>query len=419
MKDYRQIYDIAVVGAGAAGMIAAIRAAELKKKVILIEKNEAAGKKIMLTGNGRCNLTNTADMDKFIEAFGRQGQFLRSAFSVFFNRELIGFLKSQGLAVKIERQGRIFPVTDKAYSVVDVLKKCLQKNKVKVLYNSRLTDIGRENGFFQLEMVDKNKIFAKKVIIACGGASFKETGSCGDGFAFARKLGHTVVPLKAALVPLKVKEPWVKQLQGLALKNIKIVLKCGSKKIVSNIGEIMFTHFGVSGPLILDLSGRIVSLFSRQKEISLFIDCKPGMTLEQLTARLVKEFSAKKNTRLKNIMKSLLPQRLAAIFLDIAGVSGEKTPPRISRQDNHLIIQTLKALPLTVSGALAIEEAMVTNGGVSLKEINPKTMESRIIPGLYFAGEVLDGCAWSGGYNLQQAFSTGYLAGEKAGQRAG
>ena len=409
------VYDIAVVGAGPAGVMAAIRASELEKNIVLIERNRSIGKKILLTGKKRCNITNIAAIDTFIETFGKQGSFLRSAFSAFFNHDLIDFFEGRGLALKIERQGRVFPSTDRASSVVEVLKKCLLENKVKLLYNMRLANIKKKNGFFELDMGKKDKICAKVVIIATGGATYKITGSSGDGFRIARKLGHAVAPLKPALVPLKTKELWVKQLQGLSLKNIRIILKYGNKKITSDTGEIIFTHFGVSGPLVLDLSGRIVSALGKHKEISLFVDFKPGLNPEQLEKRLLKEFSAGKNARLKNVMKSLLPRRLIPVFLDIAGVLPEKEVNRVSRKERRALIGLLKALPLTILGSLPIEEAMVTNGGISTKEINPRTMESRIVPGLYFAGEIINGCASSGGYNLQQAFSTGYLAGESAG----
>lgn len=406
------VYDIAVVGAGPAGIMAAIRASLLKKDVVLIERNRSIGKKILLTGKGRCNITNVATIDTFIEAFGRQGNFLRSAFFTFFNHDLIDFFRARGLALKIERQGRVFPATDRACSVVEVLKGYLLENKVELLYNMRLVNIKKKKDFFQLDMENKDKIYAKKIILATGGASFRKTGSSGDGFRIAKKLGHTIVPLRPALVPLKTKEPWVKQLQGLSLKNTRIIFKYDNTKITSDVGEIIFTHFGVSGPLVLDLSGRIVSIFDEHREISLFLDLKPGLKPEQLENRLLKEFNAKKNVQLKNAMKSLLPHRLIPVFLHIAGLVPEKKINQVGREERRAIIKLLKALPLTVGGALPIEEAMVTNGGVSTKEIDPRTTESRIIPGLYFAGEIIDGCAASGGYNLQQAFSTGYLAGE-------
>ena len=290
-----QVYDIAVIGAGAAGIMAALQVGLLKKNVVLIERNRSIGKKILLTGMGRCNITNIAAINTFIEKFGRQGNFLRSAFFAFFNHDLIEFFRARGLALKIERQGRVFPATDRACSVVEVLREYLLENKVGLLYNMRLLNIKKKKDFFQLNMENKDNIYAKKIILATGGASFKRTGSSGDGFRIVKKLGHTIVPLKPALVPLKTKEPWVKQLQGLSLKNARIIFKYGNKKITSDVGEIIFTHFGVSGPLVLDLSGRIVSILDEHREISLFLDLKPGLKPEQLENRLLREFSARKN----------------------------------------------------------------------------------------------------------------------------
>lgn len=407
-------YDIVVVGAGAAGTMAAIRAGQLGKKVVLVEKNPSLGKKILLTGKGRCNITNSAPIEDFIEKFGKQGLFLRSAFFRFFNRDLINFFSLNGLELKTERQGRVFPVTDKAFSVQETLKKCLLKNNVKVIYNTTLIAIERKDRVFKLDLKSDNKIRAKKVILATGGSSFRITGSTGDGFRIAQKLGHTLTQLKPALVPLKVKEQWVKELQGLSLKNIRVILKCGKKKITSSIGEVIFTHFGVSGPLILDLSGRIVGLLDEFKEIGLSIDLKPGLTPEKLKARLIREFKANGNTSLKNIMKSFLPGRLTDVFLGISGADAAKKGNQVTKKERHVLLNLLKSFPLTITGSLPIEEAMVTAGGVSTKEINPRTMESKLVPGLYFAGEIIEGAAQSGGYNLQQAFSTGFLAGESA-----
>jgi predicted Rossmann fold flavoprotein len=411
----KRIYDIAVVGAGPAGTMAAIRAGQLKKNVVLIERNNFIGKKILLSGKGRCNVTNIAPIDRFIEKFGRQGAFLKSAFFTFFNQDLIDFFKSKGLELKAERQGRIFPVTDSSRSIVEVLKEYLLENKVQILYNMRLLDIKRKEGFFQLHLEGRGRLDAKKVVLATGGASYKITGSTGDGFRIARRLGHTIVPLRPGLVPLKTKELWVKELQGLTLKNIRITFAYGKKKIVSDIGELLFTHFGVSGPLVLDLSNKIISILEEHKEVHLFIDLKPGLQTEQLEKRLLNEFNARGNTELKNIMKSLLPRRLIPVFINLSGLEPEKKANQITQKERRSMTNLLKALPLTIIGSLPIEEAMITDGGISTREINSRTMESKITPGLYFAGEIIDGCAWSGGYNLQQAFSTGYLAGEKAG----
>jgi len=409
-----EIYDIAVIGGGPAGSMAAICAGQLKKNVVLIERNNSLGKKILLSGRGRCNITNTAPVERFMEKFGEKGHFLKPAFYSFFNQDLIEFFESKGLKLKIERQGRIFPVTDMAHSIVEVLKGCLEENNVRIFYNIRLLNLERMAGLFLLELEGNKRMKARKVVLATGGASYKITGSTGDGFRIAEKLGHTIVPLRPALVPLKTKELWVKDLQGLTLKNIRITFECGKKEIVSDIGELLFTHFGVSGPLVLDLSGQIVHFLEKHPEIGLLIDLKPGLRPEQLEKRLLTEFNTGGKTKIKNIMKSLLPHRLIPIFIGLSGIELQKRGNQISHKERQLIRDLLKALPLTIIGSLPLEEAMVTDGGISTKEINPRTMESKIVPGLYFAGEIIDGSAPSGGYNLQKAFSTGYLAGEKA-----
>jgi predicted Rossmann fold flavoprotein len=407
-------YDIAVIGGGAAGTMAAIRAAGREKRVILIERNDSIGRKILITGKGRCNITNTAPIDMFIERFGKEGQFLRSAFYAFSNEDLVEFFRSNGLEMKFERQGRVFPATDKASSVVEVLERSLKDNNVEIVYNARLAGIKKEGHIFTLELEGNPSIEASRVIIATGGASYKATGSTGDGFNIAERLGHKIAPLKPGLVPLVTKEAWVKSLQGIGLENIRITFECGKKKIRSGVGELMFTHFGVSGPLVLDLSGDIMMLLEKHKEVKLFIDMKPGMREEQLESSILHKFKMKGESQLKNIMKDMLPNKLIDLFLKLAGVSPGKETNQVTQDDRRAIIRMLKAVPLTVTGSLPIEEAMVTGGGVSIKEIDPRTMESKVVPGLYFAGEVIEGFASSGGYNLQQAFSTGYLAGESA-----
>lgn len=407
-------YDIAVIGGGAAGCMAAIRAGQLNKKVVLLERNDSVGKKILITGKGRCNLTNTADEDAFIAKFGKRGEFLRTAFHTFSNEDLIAFFNSMGLETKAERQGRVFPATDKARSVVEALNKALAASGVEVLYNTRITGISKDDIIFKLSSEDGREIHAKKIIITTGGVSYKVTGSTGDGLKMAEGLGHKIAPLKPGLVPLTTKEAWVKELQGIALENIRITFECGKKRIVSEVGELMFTHFGVSGPLVLDLSAKVMDLLDEGKDVRLLIDLKPGLREEQLDSKLVHKFKIKGSVALKNLMKDLLPQRLIERFLKRCEILEETKTNQITQDQRRAIIATLKAFPLTIKGSLPIEEAMVTGGGVSVKDINPRTMESRIVPGVYFAGEMIEGEASSGGYNLQQAFSTGYLAGEKA-----
>lgn len=411
-----RVYDIAVVGAGPAGIMASVRARQLTRDVILLERNNCIGKKILLSGKGRCNVTNTASVDDFIVKFGRQGEFLRTAFSRFFNQELIDFFKMKGLEMRIERQGRVFPITDRAISIIDVLKKYLQESSVTILYKKQVFDIKKDSNFFRLFLDIKDQIIAEKVILAAGGKSFSETGSSGDGFALANKLGHTIVTLRPGLVPLKTKESWVKELKGLTLKNIRLTFKTKNKKIVSNVGELLFTHFGVSGPLVLDLSSSALGLLNENKEVILEIDLKPGLSPEQLEERLLREFGIAGKKSVKNVLKELFPHKLAGLFVHLLGIDYNKRANQVTREERRSILNMLKSLRLHVVGSLPLEEAMVTCGGVSIKEINPRTMESKIVQGLYFAGEIIDGSAPSGGYNLQQAFSTGYLAGEQAGR---
>ncbi|MFA5085548.1 MAG: aminoacetone oxidase family FAD-binding enzyme, partial [Candidatus Omnitrophota bacterium] len=284
----KNLYDIAVVGAGAAGSMAAIRAGLSKKNVVLVERNDLIGKKILMTGRGRCNLTNSGKMDLFIEKFGRPGQFLRSAFYAFSNEDVMDFFKANALELKSERQGRVFPATDNARSVTGVLEKCLKENKVEIIYKARVSALKKDGENFILD-TEAGPIAAKKIILATGGASYKDTGSSGDGFQMAQALGHAILPLRPGLVPLKTKETWVKDVQGLTLKNIRLIFIAGKKKITSDIGEMLFTHFGVSGPLVLDLSADIVRLLSEEGQMNLMIDLKPGIDGSEMDDKLLRE----------------------------------------------------------------------------------------------------------------------------------
>ncbi len=408
-------YDIAVIGAGPSGIMAAIRASGSGKKVVILEKNDAVGKKLLMTGKGRCNITNSCDPEGFVKKFGACGQFLRNAFYAFSSEDLVDFFGKAGVEMKTERQGRVFPATDKSSSVVEALKRSLEASGVEILYGSSASGIKKDAGGFTVNIHGKEDVGAKKVIIATGGASYKVTGSTGDGFRMAGELGHDIRPLRAELVPLVTEEEWVKDLQGLGLENIRIVFSSGKKKIESPVGELMFTHFGVSGPLVLDLSGEVTALLEEGREVALHIDLKPGLREEQLESKLIHKFTSKGHSMMKNIMKDVLPGRLIPVFLGIAGIPEGRMSNQVTKDERKSIMRLLKALPLKIKRSLAIEEAMVTAGGVSIKDIDPRTMESKKVPGLYFAGEVMEGSAPSGGYNLQQAFSTGYLAGEKAG----
>jgi len=398
-------------------MMAALRAAEITDSVALLEKNASMGRKLGLTGKGRCNITNVAGIDVFLEKFGKKGLFLRNVFNKFFVDDLISFLKDRGLEVKTERQGRVFPATDRSISVIDVFKKAFGKAGVDVLLSSSVHSVDAlEGGMKRVCLTDGKEIFAKNVIIATGGVSYPQTGSTGDGLRIARELGHRIEETSGGLVPLEAQESYVKDLQGLTLKNIRITFLAGNKKIESSIGELLFTHFGVSGPLILDNSCDICKLLKRSK-VKMLIDLKPGLEHEQLDVKIQREFQAVGSLMIKNYMADMLPARLVSVVLRSSKVSGEKKCHQITAAERSSLISVLKALELTITRPRPIVEAMVTDGGVSLNEVNPQTMESRKVKGLYFCGEVLGLAAASGGFNLQAAFSTGYLAGESAASK--
>jgi predicted Rossmann fold flavoprotein len=412
-----KLYDIAVVGAGPAGMMAAIRAGQLDKNVIIIEKNDILGKKLKITGSSRCNITNTASFDIFMEKFGKRGSFFRSAFSTFSSKRLMTFFKAKGLKFKIEDNGRVFPVTDKSRSVIKVLKEYLSENKVIRNYNTRLINIKNKKEYFSLDLGNDNYVATRSIILATGGVSYKATGSTGDGLDIAQKMGHSIKPLKPGLVPLKLSDTWVKELQGISLENIQIKIKYGKKNIISNNGNLIFTHFGISGPLVLDYSNQIISILEKNESMQFFIDLKPEMTIQELEEKLIKEFEIRRKSEFKNFMKFLLPNRMIPVFIELLGMNAKKKVNQIEKEERNSIINLLKAFPLTIIDSMGVNKAMITCGGISRSEINPQTLESKFIKNLYFAGEIIEGCASSGGYNLQQAFSTGYLAGEAAAKQ--
>lgn len=406
---------IVVVGAGPAGMMSAIRASELKAQVTLIEKNASAGKKLLLSGKGRCNLTNTCDLTAFIERFSGNGEFLRDAFKKFFHQDLMRFFQERGLKLKVERQARVFPVTDKSSSIVDILKKELERNNVNVLYNARVKDIMvQDNAVKGVLLVPARTIIADKVILATGGMSFSFTGSTGEGIRIAKESGHRIVSPRAGLVPLVIKEPYPESLEGLTLKNIRLKFSDSKNQIVSAVGELLFTGFGISGPLVLSLSGRIVDWLEKGGNIFAEIDLKPALSREQLETRLLREFNVHAKKSIKSVLKELLPLRLIDLFMDILKIKSDKKANQITQNERQQIVRLLKEFRLNIASAKPIEEGMITRGGVSLKDVNPRTMESRLIKGLYFCGEIMDIDADTGGFNLQAAFSTGYLAGESA-----
>ncbi len=406
---------IVVVGAGPAGIMAAIRASQIVSDVILLEKNPVLGKKLLLSGKGRCNLTNACDLDSFLERFSRNGQFLRDAFRKFFNQDLMRFFEKRGLKLKVERQLRVFPVSDRAGSVLNILQNELQKNRVNIFIDAAVKDVLVKNKKVEgVLLADGEKISAERVVLATGGVSYSFTGSTGFGIEAAGKLGHQIIPFKAGLAPLKIKQRRPKLLEGLTLKNIRLKITDSKKNIVSPIGELVFTGSGISGPLVFSLSAQIGDLLQKSKNVFVEIDLKPALSNEQLDIRLLREFKSAPKKAIKNTLKTLLPQSLISVFLDVLKIDQDKIVSYITQDERKKIVYLLKNFRLDIARLGSIEEGMITRGGVSLKDINPRTMESRIVKGLYFAGEMIDVDADTGGFNLQAAFSTGYLAGESA-----
>ena len=412
---------VIVIGGGPAGIIAAGRAAEAGATAILLEKGPKLGRKLRITGKGRCNITNTADLNEFIEAFAPNGKFLYSAFSQFFREDLLNFLEHIGVQVKIERGGRVFPASDSAADVADALEKWIQSAGARIKLGTGAKSIVTEDGKVTGVDVYGGRMSADAVVIATGGASYPKTGSTGDGYAMARAFGHTITPLRPGLSSLITREDWVKDLQGLSLKNVEATLfiespgKERQKKIASEFGEMLFTHFGVSGPIILTLS-RDVKAHLGKGIVTISIDLKPALSEDQLHARLIKNFTQTK--KLHNYLHDLLPKLLVDVFLMLAGVDGDKPVNNITAAERTRIVKRLKDLRVTVQRLSPLDEAIVTSGGISVKEIDPKTLMSKLVDGLFFAGEVMDIDAKTGGYNLQAAFSTGHVAGTSAAEYA-
>ena len=400
---------IIVIGAGAAGLMAATTAAMYGKKVLVLEKMPRPARKIMITGKGRCNLTNNTDLNGLIANTCRNARFLYSAFSRFGAEDTISFFERAGVPLKTERGNRVFPVSDKSVDIVDALVNSAKKSGVKIL-NKEVEDILTKNGAVSgVKCSDGTVIPCESLLIATGGKSYPTTGSTGDGYAFAEKLGHTVTELRPSLVPMEVYEGFPEQLSGLSLKNVSLTIQNGGKICFKEQGEMLFTHFGISGPLVLSASASIEKL---SDDCKAFIDLKPALSEEQLDKRLLRDFEDLKNKELGNSLDSLLPKKLILPVIASAGIPPKTRVNALTKEQRLSLVKTLKALPLTVTALRSFNEAVITRGGVSVKEIDPKTMASKIVEGLFFAGEVIDVDAFTGGFNLQIAFSTGYLAGE-------
>ena len=424
---------VIVIGGGPAGMFAAYFAAKNGHKVTLLEQNEKLGKKLYITGKGRCNITNASDMETLFANVCSNEKFLYSAFYSYTNEQVIEFFESYGLRTKIERGNRVFPVSDHSSDVIATLTKALKDVGVEVKLFTKVTKLlteayldedgktvvaEKKTGTIMqvmkgVEMKDGTKLMADAVVLATGGISYPSTGATGDGYRFAEGLHHKMIEPSPSLVPFEVQESWVTEMQGLALKNVAITIEREGKKLYSDFGEMLFTHFGVSGPMILSASASIKPAFFKDSahELTLKIDLKPALDREQLDKRILKDFEEAKNKQYKNSIQKLLPSKMIPIIIRLSGIDPDKQVNEITKEERARLVDLLKGLPMTIIGLRGWNEAIITKGGVSVKQVNPSTMESKLVKGLYFAGELLDLDAMTGGYNLQIAWSTGYLAG--------
>jgi hypothetical protein len=406
-------YDIIVVGGGASGMMAAGRAAQSGCRVVLLEKMDRLGRKLAITGKGRCNLTNLEGIEAFLSHYGQNGKFLRNCFARFFNQDLIGFLEENGVATVVERGRRVFPVSGDAGGIVTCLQTFLQEQGVNIKTAFRVDDILVQSGHIAGVQGNGIDVPGNAVIVATGGLSYPLTGSTGDGYRFAMDVGHRVRKPEPNLVPLEIEEDFLTGLRGLALRNVELTASAGGRRFARLFGELLFTHFGISGPIVLTMSREIVMMLPKSR-VTVSINFKPALTEEQLEQRLLREFELHGRMYYRSIMKHLLPLRLVRAFVDVSGVPGDKKACEIDRHERRRIAKLLRNFPLTVKRARPIDEAIVTAGGVALDELDPRTMQSRLVKGLFFCGEVIDIAGDTGGYNLQSAFSTGFVAGGSA-----
>lgn len=407
---------VIVVGGGAAGMFAAIAAAKNGHQVTLYEKNEKLGKKIFITGKGRCNITNATDMEELFDAVVTNSKFLYSSFYGYTNQNVIDFFEDAGVPVKIERGNRVFPISDHSSDVIRALEREMKKVGVKVCLNTEVKSVEAEKGKFnKVVLKDTTTQTADACIVATGGLSYRSTGSTGDGFRFAENVGHKVTQCFPSLVPMETKEPWICELQGLSLRNVEAKILDGKKELYKDFGEMLFTHFGVSGPLIISASSYVGKKFmdknGQKKELTLKIDLKPALTEEQLDQRVLRDFEENHNRQFKNAITKLFPTKLIPVMLELGGIDPEKKVNSIEKEERKQFVHLIKHFRMTLTGLRDYPEAIITKGGVNVKEIDPGTMESKLVKGLYFAGEVLDLDALTGGFNLQIAWSTGYAAG--------
>ena len=400
-------------------MMAAVFAAKRGLEVHLLEKNEKLGKKLYITGKGRCNVTTACPPEEFLNHVMTNPRFLYSSFSRFNNEDMIAFLNTAGLKTKVERGQRVFPFSDHSSDVIQTLKRQCEKNRVIIRYHARVTDIllnDEQTAFSGVRLEDGEIITGESLIMACGGNSYASTGSNGEGYLLAESIGHTIKPVYPSLVPFVMKETWCKDLMGLTLKNVSITVKNGKKSIYEGFGEFLFTHFGVSGPLVLTAStclGKYQKPLEEGK-LRLILDMKPSLTMEQMEKRFLREFDTYRNKNISNVIERMLPKKMVPIFLRIADIPEDKKVHSISKKERHRMMELMKGLEMHIEGVRTFDEAIVTRGGVNVKEVSPTTMESKLVKNVYFAGEMLDLDAVTGGFNLQIAWSTGYVAGQNA-----
>lgn len=407
---------VLVIGGGAAGMFAAITAARCGHQVFLYEKNEKLGKKLFITGKGRCNLTNACDIDTLFSSVVTNSRFLYSSFYGFTNQDAVDFFEGIGLRTKVERGNRVFPCSDHSSDVIRSLEREMGRLGVELHLNTEVTGVADENGVFSHVILrDGSRVTGDACIVATGGLSYQTTGSTGDGYRFARQAGHQVTECMPSLVPMEVKESWPARLQGLSLRNVRASIYDGRKKVYDDFGEMLFTHYGVSGPLMLSASS-IVAERLQKKELQLYIDLKPALSDETLHQRVLRDFEENQNKQFKNAVGKLFPARLAPVMIELSGIPSEKKVNIISREERQEFVRLIRRLPVTLTGLRGYNEAVITKGGVKVREIDPATMESKLVKGLYFVGEVLDVDALTGGFNLQIAWSTAYAAGTAIGK---
>lgn len=403
---------VLVVGGGAAGMFASIFAARNGNEVHVFEKNEKLGKKLFITGKGRCNVTNACDMETLFASVVTNSKFLYSSFYGYTNQDVMEFFESIGLELKVERGNRVFPQSDHSSDVIKALEKEMKAQGVQVhLYNTVKKVVEKDGRFDHLELSDGSKVNGDACIITTGGMSYQTTGSTGDGYRFAKELGHSVTELHPALVPIETKEYFVPELMGLSLRNVQVKILDGKKELYNDFGEMLFTHYGVSGPLIISASAYVGKKLLKGQELKLSIDLKPALSEEQLDARVIREFEANNNKQFKNAIGGLFPSKLIPVMIELSGIDPEKKVNIISKEERQNFVRLIKNFEMTLTKLRDFKEAIITNGGVKVKEINPSTMESKLVEGVYFAGEVLDLDALTGGFNLQIAWSTAYAAG--------